>query len=86
MKTITIHESPNQPGRRTVYAVLVPHWFPGLTKDQILENAIAAVNGFNRPHDDPNLIEIVVEHAPNYHYPSHLLSPAPASTDGDSGD
>lgn len=58
MKQIKI-DIPLFEGRTAVIPVLVS-WFPPRTKDQILANSIARLDGRPEPYEDPNLIEIVI--------------------------
>lgn len=64
MKTITVpvELSKLTPGR-WVQPVLVD-WFPRLTEDQILANALADLDGESRPFPDPNLIDVYLEVKP----------------------
>lgn len=47
-------------GKNLVIPVLV-NWFPGLTADEQIVNAIAHANGQPAQHPDPNMIEVVIE-------------------------
>lgn len=62
MKTIRVSLPPpsEQVGRCIVQPVVV-NWFPPLSMDQIMENAVAALDGCPTPHPDPNLIIVEIE-------------------------
>jgi hypothetical protein len=47
------------PTRRLVVPVIV-NWFPQLTEEQTMANALAAVHGKPRPFKDPNLIDVEI--------------------------
>lgn len=61
MRSITIPwPDPNDEslaGSEAVVPVLID-WFPSLTDDQQVQNALAAADGRPLPHPDPNLVEI----------------------------
>lgn len=59
MKRIAISESDEPITRADLYVVEVD-WFPRLTEQQLLENSVARMNGQPAPHENPNLIDVVV--------------------------
>lgn len=61
MRTITIPWPDPQtvPGVSCHVPVIVS-WFPGLTKDQTLANMLADMDGYPRPYEDPNMIDVVL--------------------------
>lgn len=61
MKKIEVQLPPDaeRVGRRWVFPVVVA-WFEPLTKDQVLQNSLADLDGRPRPHENPNMIEVVV--------------------------
>lgn len=64
MKTITIPRLPpieERLGGRFDVCVVKVNWFPRLTVNQVLANALAAMARVKQPYPDPNLIEVRIE-------------------------